>query len=306
MKRSGRLKRFPFLAVLISSVLLAAVVLFLERVEQPVEKRTLPKAKEPETPKQPAILLPLPPVSPEEKHEGRKIAIIIDDIGFDLRVVEELAEMKAPIAFAVLPFTPHAAKAAERLHAAGKEILLHLPMEPHSYPKHNPGEGALFTGMTGEAIRKQVATDLAAVPYVSGVNNHMGSRFMEDKSKLAIVMEELMKRGLFFVDSRTTPRSGGREAAAKAGVRFAARAVFIDHEKGYDNALQNLTHLAQPGSGRPEPLLLIGHPRPGTVRALREVLPAWRNGGVQVISISTYMEGAASGEKLASGRKNLK
>ena len=103
--------------------------------------------------------------------------------------------IEAPIAFAILPYTPHAREAARLLHAAGKEILLHLPMEPRSYPAENPGAGALFVDMDEGEIRRQIEADLAAVPYVSGVNNHMGSRFMEDEAGLAVVMEELRKKG---------------------------------------------------------------------------------------------------------------
>ncbi len=290
------MKRFPFIAVIVAAALLAAAVLFLGRLEKPGDKSTARKTREPETPEK-----AMKPVPPGEEYGGRKIAVIIDDIGFDLRIVEELAGIKAPIAFAVLPLTPHAAEAAERLHSAGKEILLHLPMEPRSYPADKPGKGALFTDMTDETIRKKIAEDLAAVPHVSGVNNHMGSRFMEDETRLAIMMQELAKRGLFFVDSRTTPASRGREAAAKAGVRFAARAMFIDHTRGYKAALENLTHLPQLGRTGTEPLLMIGHPHPETVRALREALAVWQNEGVQAIPVSACLARTAGG-KFAPGR----
>jgi polysaccharide deacetylase 2 family uncharacterized protein YibQ len=292
------LKRFPFVAVITAAALLAAAVLFLERMEIPGDKPATRKTRAPET-----LEKAMKPLPPGEEYGGRKIAVIIDDIGFDLRIVEELAGIKAPIAFAVLPLAPHAAEAAERLHSAGKEILLHLPMEPHSYPVDKPGKGALFADMTDEAIRKKIAEDLAAVPHVSGVNNHMGSRFMEDEIRLAVMMQELAKRGLFFVDSRTTPGSRGREAAAKAGVRFAARAVFIDHTRGYSAALENLTHLPRLGRTGTEPLLMIGHPHPETVRALRDALAVWQNERVQAIPVSAYLARSANGEKFVQEGK---
>lgn len=297
------MKRFPFLVVIVSAVLLAAVVLFLERVERPVDRHAKHEVKEPKTEEE-QVKPPLPE-GPGEERKGRRLAIIIDDIGFDLQAVEELAAMKAPLTFAILPFTPHAAESAERLHGAGKEILLHLPMEPRSYPEHKPGKGALFIDMSDGTIRKQIAGNLEAVPHVSGVNNHMGSRFMEDEAGLAIVMEELSKSGLFFVDSRTTPKSRGREAAAKAGVRFAARDAFIDHTRGYDHALENLTHLPRSGpDGKgTKPLLLIGHPYPETVKALKKALSVWPDEGVQVIPVSAYLDNTAGPEKFASGRK---
>jgi polysaccharide deacetylase 2 family uncharacterized protein YibQ len=213
--------------VIFAAASIAAVVLFLERAERPdlsvtrqsPRKEAQGKALTPKTPAREVA----EPSAPTAGQQGRPIAIIIDDIGFDLRIVEELARIPAPIAFAVLPHTPHAAEAASFLHAAGKEILLHLPMEPRSYPEESPGSGALMVDMDERQIRKQVQENLAAVPYVSGVNNHMGSRFMGDEARLTMVMEELKKRGLYFVDSRTTPDSRGREAGGPAGGRGGPR-----------------------------------------------------------------------------------
>jgi uncharacterized protein len=298
--------RFPFMGVLIAAALIAALILFLERTDRVGDQGgTVQEGRRPEPPaktterERPAPG-PAPKPQPAET-PGRSIAVIIDDIGQDLQVVDELAEIRAPIAFAVLPFVPHTAEAARRLHAAGKEILLHLPMEPRSYPANNPGKGALFTAMTDREIRAQVAEDLAAVPHALGVNNHMGSRFTEDEARLTIVMEELSKRGLFFVDSRTTPASRGREAAARAGVPFASRSVFIDHTKGYAAALANLIRPPQ-GGRRGQPLLMIGHPHRETVRALKEVLSGRREEGLRVISLAAYLE-AGGGSQYATGRK---
>jgi hypothetical protein len=215
--------------------------------------------------------------------------LIIDDIGFDLRIVEELAGIPAPIAFAVLPHAPHAVEAARLLHAAGKMILLHLPMEPRSYPEESPGAGALMTDMDEEAVRRQVRADLAAVPFVSGVNNHMGSRFMTDEARLAIVMEELRAKGLFFVDSLTTTDSRGRESAGRAGVRFAARDIFIDHVPGYAAVLENLTGVFRRGRRNGLPVLMIGHPHMETVKAIRDALPVWKTEGVTVIPVSACL-----------------
>jgi polysaccharide deacetylase 2 family uncharacterized protein YibQ len=125
----------------------------------------------------------------------------------------------------------------------------------------------------------------------------MGSRFMEDDIRLSVVMDELKKRGLFFVDSRTASDSRGKEAAAKARVRFAVRSVFIDHTRGYAAALANLTRLPRQGGEGGEPLLMIGHPHPETVRALKEVLPIWQEEGVRMIPLSAYLSASGGKEK---------
>jgi hypothetical protein len=299
------------LAVIFAAASIAAVVIFLERVERETPYGKVPPLSvtrppsEKETPARKAA----EPAAPTKRQQDPSIAVIIDDIGFDLRIVEELAGIPAPIAFAVLPYAPHAAEAARLLHAAGKEILLHLPMEPRSYPGESPGPGALMVDMDEGQIRKQIRESLAAVPYVSGVNNHMGSRFMEDEAHLMVVMEELKKRGLYFVDSRTTPDTRGRETANRAGVRFAARGRFIDHLPGYAEALKNLTGpIRREGNGKP--VLMIGHPHPETVRALRDALPRWQAEGVRLVGLPTFLKtsdeenrNALAARDKASGRK---
>lgn len=290
------MKRFPFMAVIGAAVLLAAVVLVLERVPSPEGERGDRDGRTDRRSAERADRVPAPaPVSPEKRGEGRKIAIIIDDIGYDRQALRALTELPVPIAFAVLPFAPHATEAARGLHAAGRELLLHLPMEPHSYPADNPGQGALLTGMAPGEIRRQIAAALAEVPHAAGVNNHMGSRFMEDETAMTVVMEELARRGLFFVDSLTTPASRGRDRAAQAGVRFAARSAFIDHPPHDRAVFERLTQLPRRGAGGTAPLLLIGHPRAETVQALQAAQPLWRRQGTEVISVAAYLAQTAGG-----------
>ena len=276
------MRRFPVLIVIIAAALLAAAFLFLERYKIPEKPEPRDEGRKERAAPQKRIS----PV-PAEKKPHRQIAILIDDIGFDLRVLRRLAEIPAPLAFAVLPHTPHAAEAAEFLHNGKREILLHLPMEPLSYPKHAPGAGALMADMDETQILERLSENFAAVPHVAGVNNHMGSRFMEDAPRLKMAMKELKKRGLYFVDSRTSPHSQGREAAAAAGIRFAARDIFIDHENGYEAALENLRKAASRRMKEDgKPLLLIGHPHTDTIRALEDVLPLWKKEGIQVVELS--------------------
>lgn len=298
MRFLKRLKRFPLLAIMIAvSLTVTAAVIFLERDTHLTGKKAVPDGREVRPQKK--VSIPETPVRSPQRAErrGRQIAVIIDDIGFDLRLVEELARIRAPIAFAVLPYAPHAVEAARLLHGAGKEILLHLPMEPRSYPVEDPGAGALFTNMDAGEIRRQIETNLTAVPYASGVNNHMGSLFMENEAGLSVVMEELAKRNLFFVDSRTTPNSLGRQAAARAGVRFAERAVFIDHHRGYSAALANLTQPRRSDWEKGKPLLLIGHPHDETILALREAQSRWHEEEIQVIPISAFISLPGGEEK---------
>ncbi len=223
------------------------------------------------------------------------IAIVIDDIGYSLAPVRELIEIDAPLTFAILPQCSHSADAAEMLYRAGKEILLHLPMEPHGYPGENPGPGAVFLSMSDDEIRAQVERDLESVPHCVGVNNHMGSRFMEDREKLTAVMEVLRENGLFFIDSLTTRYSQGGELAADIGIRFASRAVFIDNDHDEKAAARTLMTAGtrhrrkQAGS-----LLMIGHPYPETVQALKRAVPAMKSRGFKIVPASKLVEAIPS------------
>lgn len=294
------MKRFPFLSVIIAAAVLAAIVLFLERAERGTPYGTvspLPATPQKARGEAPGKAIPpkrpareeAEPAAPAAVQPGRTVAILIDDIGFDLRVVQELAGLPAPIAFAVLPHTPYAAEAARFLHAAGREVLLHLPMEPRSHLGGKAGAGTLLVDMDERQIRRQVMENLASVPHVSGANNHMGSRFMEDEERLTTVMEELAKRSLYFIDSRTTADSRGRQTAKRADVRYAARDLFIDHSPGYAAAMESLIGASRKRGENGKPLLMIGHPHPDTVRALRDALSRWREEGVGLAALPTLL-----------------
>jgi len=214
----------------------------------------------------------------------REIAIIIDDIGYDLSAAEALMKIDADLTFSVLPNQTYSRKAAEMLHKAKKETLLHLPMEPVAYPREKPGEGALFTDMSEEEITLQLKKNIAAVPYISGVNNHMGSKFMTDEQKLVTVFKELKNKNLFFVDSKTSTDTRTVSAARKTGVKIAERQVFIDNDRDYRKIYDRLIKLAEDDDGFPK--IVIGHPYPETIRALQDAVRVFRKQGISIVPVS--------------------
>jgi polysaccharide deacetylase 2 family uncharacterized protein YibQ len=235
---------------------------------------------------------PAPPLTPR----GQEVAIIIDDIGNDLKPLHELLKLDAPISVAVLPYCAHSVEAAETLHRTGRDILLHLPMEPQSYPGENPGRGALFVSMGDDEIRQRLEEDLKAVPHVSGINNHMGSRFMEDDAKLTVALRLIREKGLFFIDSRTTQNSRARPLARKMGVPFKSRDVFIDNTRNYKETLRILTEIPSESRKRGA-VLMIGHPYPETLAALRDAIPVLKARGVQIVPASALLGTAAAGHR---------
>jgi polysaccharide deacetylase 2 family uncharacterized protein YibQ len=226
-----------------------------------------------------------------EKMPPRQVAIIIDDIGNDLSPVRELLKIDTGITFAILPLCSHTRDAADLLHRAHREILLHLPMEPASYPREKPGNGALFTDMNDGELLSQLDKDLASVPHISGVNNHMGSKFMSDEKKLKVIFNRLRKENLFFIDSRTAADSKATAASEKVGLPLASRRIFLDNRRNYKEIYKILVEVAENAdSGDVAPVIIIGHPYPETIRAIKDATRIFRAKGVAIVPVSQLIK----------------
>ena len=243
-------------------------------------------------PTQPPSPMPgLPPGEPVSPKAGLppRIAIVIDDLGGEDQIAQELLQWNLPITFSILPFTPHAKSLASEAHQRGKEIILHLPMEPYGYPKTRPGKGVLLHDMNKEKLRRQLLEDIEAVPYIQGVSNHMGSRLMEDPGTLKIILTELKKRNLFFLDSRTTPQTMGLQTARSLGVKSGERSVFLDHSQGEEAVKQSLERLTQVALSTGK-AIGIGHPHATTIRSLKEMIPKIQEKGIEIVPLSALLE----------------
>ena len=218
-----------------------------------------------------------------------KVAIVIDDLGKEKHISQELLDWDLPLTLSVLPFAPNAKTIALEAHRKGKEVILHLPMEPHGYPKIQPGEGALLEEMDEEGLLRQLSKDIEAIPYIKGVSNHMGSRLTEDPEKMRIIFSELKKRGLFFLDSRTTPQTVGLQTAKSLGLKATERSVFLDNSSNEDDVrkqLERLIHLSL-STGK---AIGIGHPHPSTIKSLKEMIPKMQEQGIEIVPLSTLLE----------------
>ena len=233
----------------------------------------------------------LPAERPTEKKVApqKRMAIIIDDVGYDLAALSAIVALDTPITVSILPHCPYSIESAHRARNAGNEVMLHLPMEPHGYPTVNPGEGALLVSMSEAEIRSQTEKNIQAVPFISGVNNHMGSRFMECEKQVSVVFDELQKQGLFFLDSGTTKDTKGRAVSATAGIPYAKRDIFLDNGHNLDETVELLRHLIEKRDAW-NTLIVIGHPYHSTVRALEATLPLIKEHGIDVVTLSNIIE----------------
>ncbi len=233
-------------------------------------------------------LLPASLVPAADPPPSARIALIIDDLGNNRRMDERVVRLPGAVACAILPHTPHATRIAHEAHRLGKEVLLHLPME--SLNAQAPGPGALDTSMFEQELAKMLDYNLASVPHVVGINNHMGSSFMADAARIALLMREIHQRGsLFFIDSRTHATSVAIDAARALGVPALSRDIFLDHEitpAAIDRQMRTLIKLAHSRGYA----VGIGHPHPLTLAALERWLPLLDQHGVQLISLSSMLD----------------
>ncbi len=218
-----------------------------------------------------------------------KIAIVIDDLGDKEKISQELLRWDLPITFAILPFTPFSKRLAGEAHRKGKEVILHLPMEPQGYPQIRPGEGVLLMEMDKARLLRQLSKDIEAVPYITGVSNHMGSRLMEDPEKMTTVLSELKKRGLFFLDSRTTPQTVGLQVGQSIGLKVMERNIFIDNSSTEEDIRGQLEQLIQLSLSKGK-AIGIGHPHPSTIKSIKEMIPKMKEKGIEIVPLSALTE----------------
>lgn len=233
--------------------------------------------------------LPLPFPSPPPAATAR-LAIVIDDLGESVEFATSLSRLGIPVAFAIWPSSSSSKRIAALAHKARMEVLLHQPMEPRSYPEDDPGKGAVFVHMDEAAIRSAVMENLAHFPMAVGLNNHMGSRFTEDRRGMRIVLEELRGRGLFYLDSMTTAKSVGTSLGRKVGVPVLRRDVFLDNVADVDAILLQLRK-AENVALKTGQAVAIGHPYPETLQALRAWV-AQRDARVEAVALSSLLHPA--------------
>jgi hypothetical protein len=206
----------------------------------------------------------------EEFYEGLpRIALIIDDLGYDLEMAISFFQLDLPLTFSVLPIAPHTETIVQEANRRGIELMLHLPMEPRNYPKSDPGPGALLTKMDETEIRRTLEAHLGRIEGGRGVNNHMGSSFTEKNDKMGIVLRELKKRNMYYIDSRTTKETVALKMAKKMGLTSGRRHVFLDNElspKRIRFQVERLLGMAR----RSGAAIGIAHPHKETLQALRE------------------------------------
>ena len=216
-----------------------------------------------------AIPKPMPRSGIQEKDLRPKVAIIIDDLGYDSDLAFSFLKLNLELSLSILPSAPFTDIIVREANKKGREIILHQPMEPKDYLSVDPGRGALFLSMDERDILQVLNKNLREIRGAKGVNNHMGSSFTENREKMQVILQELKNRGLFYVDSRTTMRTVGFEEAKKIGLPTVARTLFLDNNPDPKAISVQIEHLLEI-AGNFGSAIGIGHPYNETLETLEK------------------------------------
>ncbi|MGO2513793.1 divergent polysaccharide deacetylase family protein [Marinomonas polaris] len=215
-----------------------------------------------------------------------RIAILIDDLGYNRQGMDSSLMLPTEVALAILPSTPFATQTALTAQKQKRITLLHAPMENQRELKLGPG--GLYAKMTEHELKATLSKDLDGLPGIQGVNNHMGSLLTTKADSMKWVMETLKGRSLFFIDSLTSPKSVAKKTAQEYGLETVSRDVFLDNirtEQAIDKQFSRLLKLArQHGSA-----LAIGHPYPETMAYLKKRLNHLEQDGVRLVRLSDLL-----------------
>jgi hypothetical protein len=231
----------------------------------------------------PCVILFVLWASATQAVERPRIALIIDDMGNHLDRGLRAVMLPGAISYAFLPHTPHVSVLAELAHSKNKQVMLHQPLESHGGNKLGPG--GLTLHHNRESFRQVLQENIAVIPHIQGVNNHMGSLMTRHPGAMQWLMDVLGDAGLFFIDSRTTEKSVAYGVAQERRVATAGRDIFLDHDRDVETIRQQFKKLLRIAKVRGS-AIGIGHPYPETLQVLEEVLPNLSQQGVDLVLAS--------------------
>ncbi|MDO8662586.1 MAG: divergent polysaccharide deacetylase family protein [Candidatus Omnitrophota bacterium] len=212
-----------------------------------------------------------------------RIAIVLDDWGYNLNNLRSIEEIKYPLTASILPNIAYTRKVAEELHSRGFEVILHLPMEPEE--KLSLEKNTIKTSMEKTQILNILDSDLSSIAYADGVSNHMGSKATSDLKTMEVIFKELKNRHLYFLDSFVTSKSVCSDLARKIGLRSFTRDVFLDNLEEREYIKQQIYKLK--AKARAKGFAIgIGHDRKVTLEVLREVMPQIAKEGYKFVFLS--------------------
>jgi hypothetical protein len=212
-----------------------------------------------------------------------RVVIVIDDIGQTLAIAKDFLDLPLDLTLAILPFQKHSKEIAQLAAERRREVILHLPMEPHGFPQVRPGTGALLLSMSAQTLQDSLRSALDCCPKFAGINNHMGSHFTENREQMRVVLEVVKERGLYFLDSYTSKQSVGFTLAKDLSIPTLRRDVFLDHQLTDSSVRAQFQQLIRRAKIQGT-AVAIGHPHEVTLRVLKQEMGRFERERIAVVA----------------------
>lgn len=226
----------------------------------------------------------------KEIEDKPKVAIVIDDWGYNLKCLNILEGLNVPITVSILPNLRYSSKTAKKAKELNQEVILHLPMDPETQGRTIGLEkNTITTEMSDEEVLENLKLAFASVPGACGVSNHMGSRATCDFRLMSVIFSELNKRKLFFLDNLVTNKSVCEELTGQMKTRFVSRDFFLDNLDEDEYIAGRFKELTELVLERGE-AVAVGHARTKTMKALKEAIPRMQEEGIEFIFVSELVE----------------
>ena len=227
-----------------------------------------------------------PPAS-QEATKGPCLVFVIDDVGYNLAQLKPFLALPFPITFAVLPGLPHSAEAARMIRAAGKELILHQPME--SVGGSNPGPNAIYLSTTPAEAAAIARRNLDSLPGAVGMNNHEGSAVTRNEAIMAAIMAVAKSRGIYYLDSLTITDTATEGVALREKIRYWERDVFLDNIPDRVSIVQYVD-MGKKKAEKNGAAVMIGHVWSAELaQTLSDLYPTLIEGGFSLSTISKVM-----------------
>ena len=217
-----------------------------------------------------------------------RIVIVIDDMGLNSSNSRRVVEIDAPLTLAYMPYASQLEKQTTIAKAKGHELIVHMPMEPINLAQNNPGPNALLTHNTSDENLKRLKKNLDSFEGYIGLNNHMGSAMTSDFDAMRPVMQEIKKRGLWFLDSRTAANSVAGDLAKQLDIPYVSRDIFLDNTPEVSAIVSQLNQAKKIARERGY-AVTIGHPYESTILALKKWIPQAEANGIDIVPLSSVI-----------------
>ena len=228
------------------------------------------------------------PFDPNDKRP--RIALIIGGLGQSSAATEAaIQRLPGAVTLAYTAYARNLPQWVDLSRAAGHEVLLTVPMEPVGYPANDPGPHTLLVSLPEAENRARLTWLMSRFAGYSGVVNLMGSRFTNEAGPLKPVLEELNKRGLLFVDSRSSLSSVAGKMAGEIKLPRAVNNRFIDTKAArpdIDKRLEELEQIA----GSEGVAVGIGAPYPVTIERVAQWVLQLDAKGIALAPISAVVD----------------